>query len=119
MTQSPPPESWWHEAEQILANQQQVLPPNEVVWNYVGPEGIPVHGGAGRVNRIRVDPDNAEHWYACAPSGGLWETWNAGLNWSVVGVDALAPLGVTDVWKDPQNPQHFWLATGDGNGGDT
>ena len=119
MTQSPPPESWWHEAEQILANQQQVLPPNEVVWNYVGPEGIPVHGGAGRVNRIRVDPDNAEHWYACAPSGGLWETWNAGLNWSVVGVDALAPLGVTDVWKDPQNPQHLWLATGDGNGGDT
>ena len=35
------------------------------------------------------------------------------------GIDVLAPLGATDVWIDPSNPDHIWLATGDGNGGDT
>ena len=37
----------------------------------------------------------------------------------VFGIDVLAPLGATDVWIDPSNPDHIWLATGDGNGGDT
>ena len=88
-------------------------------WQYVGPEGVPTHGGAGRINRLTVDPMNQSHWYACAPSGGLWQTFNSGLTWEVVGVDVLSPLGATDLWVDPENPQHLWLATGDGNGGDT
>jgi len=58
-------------------------------------------------------------WYACAPSGGLWNSWDEGQTWEVFGVDVLAPLGVTDLWIDPDDPDHLWLATGDGNGGDT
>ncbi|MEC7950416.1 MAG: hypothetical protein VX190_03565, partial [Bacteroidota bacterium] len=34
-------------------------------------------------------------------------------------MDVLAPLGVTDLWIDPEDADHLWLATGDGNGGDT
>ena len=34
-------------------------------------------------------------------------------------VDVLAPLGATDLWVDPEDADHLWLATGDGNGGDT
>ncbi|MDG1675230.1 MAG: hypothetical protein P8H88_07270, partial [Flavobacteriales bacterium] len=95
------------------------MPISEATWQYVGPEGIPVHGGAGRVNRVRLNPNNPQHWLVCAPSGGLWQSLDAGTTWEVLGVDALSPLGATDVWMDPDNNQHLWLATGDGNGGDT
>lgn len=103
-----------------MSNSQSMLPSSSTEWwRYEGPQDVPVHGGAGRVNRIRIDPNDEDHWLACAPSGGLWQTWDAGAHWDVLGIDALAPLGVTDVWMDPANSDHFWVATGDGNGGDT
>lgn len=117
----PRPESWWNasEAWRIQANTWSSLASDIPEWTYVGPVGIPVHGGAGRINRLRVNPDNPQHWLACAPSGGLWHSLDSGETWEVLGVDALGPLGATDVWVDPSDNQHLWLATGDGNGGDT
>ena len=64
-------------------------------------------------------PGQPDRWLACAPSGGLWQTHDAGESWSVFGIDALAPLGASDAWIDPNNLDHVWLATGDSNGGDT
>lgn len=118
----PNPESWWTASKlwrNQLSSSNSTSNSSVESWTYVGPEGIPVHGGAGRINRIKVDPSNPDHWYACAPSGGLWHSMDAGNSWEVLGADVLAPLGATDVWVDPGDSGHMWLATGDGNGGDT
>ena len=125
-TSAPKASSWWAAAEAWRTVRSQTSNASmsstasaSQPWQYVGPEGVPTHGGAGRINRLKVDPLDANHWYACAPSGGLWQTHDSGANWEVVGVDILSPLGATDLWIDPEDAQHLWLATGDGNGGDT
>ena len=125
-TSAPKASSWWTASETWRSARTQTSSVSmsstasaSQPWQYVGPEGVPTHGGAGRINRLKVDPMDANHWYACAPSGGLWQTYDSGANWEVVGVDILSPLGATDLWIDPQDAQHLWLATGDGNGGDT
>lgn len=118
-TASVPRSAWW-QASENWRQTAAVLPPDEDVhWRHVAPRSVPTHGGAGRINRVRIDPHNAQHWYACAPAGGLWHSWDEGQTWDVFGVDVLAPLGVTDLWIDPEDADHLWLATGDGNGGDT
>ena len=110
---------WWNAAEDWRMTSSVFPPTADLEWRHVGPKSVPTHGGAGRINRVRVDPHDTHHWYACAPSGGLWHSWDEGQTWEVFGVDVLAPLGVTDLWIDPEDPDHLWLATGDGNGGDT
>jgi len=114
--------SWWEATAPWrtgMTTTAALLSNDNPEWSYLAPESVPTHGGAGRINRVRVDPHNPQHWYACAPAGGLWHTWNEGQTWEVFGVDVLSPLGVTDVWIDPYDASHLWLATGDGNGGDT
>ena len=117
-TQRVPAASWWLEGAEARAQLQQ----SASTWSYIGPVSeisVPVHGGAGRINKIIPFPGQPERWLACAPSGGLWQTHDAGESWSVFGIDALAPLGASDAWIDPDNLDHVWLATGDSNGGDT
>jgi len=109
---------WWQEAQEVWSSQNAPTTTNDT-WRPWGPSEVPIHGGAGRINRIRVSPTNDSVWYACAPSGGLWVTFDEGGTWQVLGADILAPLGATDVWVDPQDENHLWLATGDGNGSDT
>ena len=121
LASAPDASSWWEASAEFrnALTQSQGMSLDESLWTYVGPESVPVHGGAGRVNRVRVDPNDPNRWLACAPSGGLWQTWNSGGQWELLGIDALAPLGVTEVWIDPANSAHLWVGTGDGNGGDT
>ena len=118
---APKPESWWNASEAWRMNAAASSSQNSsgLPWSFVGPREVPVHGGAGRINRLVIDPSDENHWYACAPSGGLWHSVDAGGHWEVFGIDVLAPLGATDVWVDPNDSDHLWLATGDGNGGDT
>ena len=113
--------SWWAATAPVRTSMASaaMLSTDTLEWSYLAPESVPTHGGAGRINRVRVDPHDAQHWYACAPSGGLWHSMNEGQTWEVFGIDVLSPLGVTDVWVDPNNASHLWVATGDGNGGDT
>lgn len=109
---------WWEEAQHVWESQNLPTLSNDA-WRPWGPSEVPIHGGAGRINRVRVSPTNESVWHACAPSGGLWVTQDEGASWQVLGADILAPLGATDVWVDPQDENHLWLATGDGNGSDT
>ena len=113
------PRSWWEESAALRSILHMSDSLNGPAWSYVGPKSIPIYGGVGRVNRVRIDPANSDHWLACAPAGGLWHSWDAGLNWEVLGADVVAPLGASDVWIDPEDSNHLWLATGDANGGDT
>ena len=90
------------------------------VWTYFGNTSVPGSGGgAGRVNMVRVDPSNTLRYYACAPAGGLWRSNNAGTNWEVVNTDQLGSIGVSDVAIDPNDPNTLYIATGDGDAGDT
>ncbi|MGB1577578.1 MAG: hypothetical protein ACPG9S_06140, partial [Flavobacteriales bacterium] len=88
---APDPFDWWEAAEEWRNSASQTAS-SPAIWSYLGPESIPVHGGAGRVNRIRIDPNDETRWLACAPSGGLWQSLDAGESWSVLGVDVLSPL---------------------------
>ncbi|MGB2157597.1 MAG: hypothetical protein ACPHX0_03930 [Flavobacteriales bacterium] len=118
-TQRVPASSWWQESADARAQGPQNDAPT---WTYVGPvseTAVPVHGGAGRINKLIPFPGQPDRWLACAPSGGLWQTTDGGQSWSVFGMDALAALGASDAWIDPNDLDHVWLATGDSNGGDT
>ena len=90
------------------------------VWSYYGNTDVPTNGGGvGRINNIRIDPNNSSVYFACAPGGGLWKTTNEGSSWTLLNTDDLASIGVSDVAIDPNNSQILYMATGDGDAGDT
>ncbi len=87
-------------------------------WLAVGPFGDPSGGNAGRINAVHVDPSNSSGLWIATPDGGLWNSTNLGSNWST-NTDQLAVLGSSDVAFAPGNPQTMYLATGDGDAGDS
>src|ERR1700739_3497665 len=84
-------------------------------WTYVGNVNVPSGGEAGRVNRVRFDPNNSSIVYACSPSGGLWKSTNGGTSWTT-NTDQLLGIGTSDVAIDPTNSNIIYLSTGDGDG---
>jgi len=84
-------------------------------WTYAGNTSIPNGGDCGRVNRIRIDPNNTSILYACSPSGGLWKSTNGGGSWAPL-TDKLLGIGTSDVAIDPTSSNVLYLATGDGDG---
>lgn len=89
----------------------------EPIWEQATPPGLPLIGGAGRVNRVVVHPENPEVWLACAPSGGAWITSDSGEHWSLMGSADWAGMGVSDAAFHPSDPHRILLATGDGDFG--
>lgn len=87
-------------------------------WVLLGPVGKPGGGGAGRINFIRFDPVTSTTMFVGAPDGGLWKTTNGGTSWTT-NTDQLAVIGCSDIAINPANNQIMYLATGDGDGGDT
>lgn len=89
-------------------------------WTLIGPtSSIPSGGGAGRLNAVRFDPTNSNIIYVCSPAGGLWKSTDGGVTWST-NTDYMAQvIGCTDIAIDPTNTQVMYLATGDGDAGDT
>ncbi len=89
-------------------------------WTYIGNTTVPSGGGgAGRVNAVRSQGSSTSILYACAPGGGLWKTTNSGVSWTLMNTDFLASIGISDIAIDPTNPNILYIATGDGNAGDT
>jgi len=89
------------------------------VWLHAGPNGPTGLGGNGRLNRLVARPDAPGEWWACAPAGGLWRTVDEGLTWSSMGTDQLGSIGVSDVAFHPTDADRLFIATGDGDFGDT
>lgn len=87
------------------------------IWTRATPTGLPLIGGAGRVNRVVIDPNDTSRWIACAPSGGVWHSLNSGHNWALLGSADWAGMGVSDVAFHPDDPQRILVATGDGDFG--
>ncbi|MCP4217293.1 MAG: hypothetical protein GY765_21800 [bacterium] len=88
-------------------------------WTELGPVGIPSGGGGmGRVNCVTYDPSDATIMWACAPSGGLWKSTDSGATWST-STDDLPNIGISWIVINPDNRNIMYIATGDGDGGDT
>jgi hypothetical protein len=115
----PAPDAVWQAMQDSpqMFQQNQEMPGN---WSYIGNTSVPTGGGgAGRLNSVRALPGSTTTWFVCAPGGGLWKTTNSGTSWSIVGTDFLGSIGCSDVAIDPTNTNIMYLATGDGDAGDT
>ncbi len=88
-------------------------------WTSMGPSQSPGgYAGLGRINCVRTDPNNPNILWAGSPSGGLWKSTDSGATWST-NTDELPSIGVTDIVIDPANSNSMFMATGDGDAGDT
>ncbi len=92
------------------------------LWNPVGPftyeNTASWSPGQGRINTIAVDPNQPDTYYVGAPSGGLWKSTNAGLNWTPL-TDFLAQIGVSAIAIDKNDSDTIYIGTGDDDAGDS
>lgn len=101
-----------------------LLPDDSADWMFVGPETTPYEiqttrkSGNGRLNCVAFHPTDEDIIYVGAPSGGFWKTSNGGLNWTTT-TDKLDAIGISDIVISHVDPQIIYLATGDGDAGDT
>ncbi len=86
-------------------------------WTDKGPFSISTVRGQGRINTVVLDPNNANIIYAGAPSGGLWKSTNAGVNWNPL-TDDLPQIGVSGIAIHPSDSNTIYIATGDDDAGD-
>ncbi len=92
-------------------------------WTSMGPttwvNGVSGYNpGNGRINCVLVDPNNPNIFYVGAPAGGIWKSTNGGNNWTVLS-DNFTVLGVSSIAIHPGNSNVIYIATGDGDGGQT
>jgi photosystem II stability/assembly factor-like uncharacterized protein len=91
-------------------------------WRQLGPELHPESQngirdqGIGRINCVRLHPENQKELWIGSASGGLWRTTNQGATWSEFPYTQVLSLGVSDVAISPSNPDVVYVATGDADG---
>jgi photosystem II stability/assembly factor-like uncharacterized protein len=69
---------------------------------------------SGRVVGFAVHPQNRNHYYAAAASGGVWKTTNGGTTWIPI-FDEQGSYSIGTVLLDPAHPQVVWVGTGENN----
>lgn len=94
-------------------------------WTAIGPmgmmSGVATNGlprKAGRDNFVTFHPTNINTLWVGAPAGGLWKSTDNGATWTT-NTDNLQVHGCSDLAIDPSNTNIMYLATGDGDAGDT
>ena len=101
---------------------------SSAVWQSLGPVSRPPEGpyayagGVGRINKVRVDPNNANVYFGCAPGGGIWKTTDSGANWNLLypdETDEIPSIGFTDIAIDYNNSNILYAAAGDDDALDT
>lgn len=109
----------WNAYQQLEKNELSNKSLKTANWTSLGPVDIPSNGGgAGRINCIAFYPGNPTIMFAGSPSGGLWKSTDAGNSWST-NTDLLPNIGVSSIVIDPSDPDIMYIATGDGDAGDT
>ena len=104
----------WSQAGQIEVNAT-------ADWTNIGPVNTGLMRytpGTGRINAIAVDPNNSQIWYAGAPSGGLWKSFDAGQSWDPI-FDEYPQIGVSGIAIDKEASTTIYIATGDDDGLDS
>ncbi len=116
--QFPNPMTVYNETVKKQADQKMngIAPLSSVAaeWKERGPFGVPDKGGAGRVNRIHLNPAFPNDVWAGTSAGGAWKSTDKGQTWSVK-TDAIPILGVTDIATIATDPNTIYIATGDGD----
>lgn len=94
-------------------------------WTAMGPmgpmQGVASNGfprKAGRDNFITFHPTTPTTFWAGTPAGGLWKTTDDGVTWTT-NTDNLSIIGCSDLAVASTNTNIMYLATGDGDAGDT
>ena len=92
-------------------------------WTNLGPSSSNGgYAGLGRINWVQEDPGyngstNKTIWIG-SPSGGLWKSTDDGNNWTSM-LDEFNSIGVSSIIINPDNSNIIYIATGDGEVGDT
>ena len=101
------------------AYKDKITQPNAVNtaadWSNIGPVNaglIRYTPGTGRINQMAIDPNNDQIWYAGAPSGGLWKSFDAGESWDPI-FDEYPQIGVSGIAIDETDTDIIYIATGD------
>ena len=84
-------------------------------WLNIGPVNtglLRYTPGTGRINQMAIDPGNDQIWYAGAPSGGLWKSFDAGQSWEPI-FDEYPQIGVSGIAIDETDTDIIYIATGD------
>lgn len=85
-------------------------------WQQVGTNVVPsLGGGAGRVNVVRLAPNNTNIIYIGTAGGGVWKSTNGGSSWTTT-TDKYPVTSIADIAIDATNPNNLYVATGDGAG---
>ncbi|MCB9223312.1 MAG: T9SS type A sorting domain-containing protein [Crocinitomicaceae bacterium] len=79
-------------------------------WISLGPTEAPINGNVGRVDGIAVHPLSNDTIYIAHNSGGLWRTFDAGLNWENL-TDYFPLAGISTVSYSISNPQVMYCGT--------
>jgi len=93
-------------------------------WQSLGPSSVPkflnsrAYMGAGRINAIEFHPTDDNIIWAGSPSGGFWKSADGGSTWKTT-TDRLPAIGVSDIAVDFSDPDILYIASGDGDAGDT
>ena len=69
---------------------------------------------SGRISDIVVNPNDFNHWYVAAASGGLWTTKNHGITFQPI-FDSYASYSIGCVKMAPSNTNVIWVGTGENN----
>ncbi len=85
-------------------------------WNNLGPNLHTNISGHGRVNIVRLNPNNDNEIWAGSAGGGVWKSSNGGQSWINFPFTGILSMGVSDIALAPSNPNVVYVATGDANG---
>ncbi len=87
-------------------------------WLNIGPNSNPkaYKSGVGRVNVIRIKPDDYDVIWLGAASGGVWHSSNRGKTWDVFDFTEALSIGISDIAFCESNPKVAYVATGDADG---
>jgi hypothetical protein len=105
-------------ADQLRRLQKQgaaVLSATDANWKEIGPAGVPLGSGAGRINRVHINTDFPDNIWVGTAAGGAWLSTNKGQTWTPK-TDGIPSLGVTDIATTNADPRVIYIATGDGYG---
>jgi len=69
---------------------------------------------SGRIVSFAVHPEDSNHYFVAAASGGVWRTTNNGTSWTPV-FDSQGSYSIGVVTLDPKNPSVVWVGTGENN----
>lgn len=87
--------------------------PQENDWSFLGPLNT-----GGRITDAAISPDNNDHLYVSTAVGGIFRTYDKGLNWEPI-FDDIAVPSIGNIAIAPSNAQRIYAGTGEANGSAT